>query len=47
MRRAGMTDEKFHAILQRRLKRAPTVKSFETIRDKNNVILGYTVVVLQ
>lgn len=34
-------------ILQRRLKKSPTIKSIAPIRDKNNVILGYSVVVIQ
>lgn len=32
-------------ILQRRLRKPFTVKSMDVIRDRNNVILGYTVVV--
>jgi len=40
-------EDAIRSILQRRLKRSPLLKSFEPIRDKNNVILGYTVVVLQ
>lgn len=34
-------------ILERRMKKPFTMKSFEPIRDKNNVTLGYTVVVEQ
>lgn len=38
-------EEGVRLILQRRIKKPFTVKSFEPIRDRNNVILGYTVVV--
>lgn len=34
-------------ILERRIKKPFTLKSFEAVHDKNNVILGYTVVVEQ
>ena len=40
-------EDAIRTILQRRLKGPPAVKSFEPIRDRNNVILGYTVVVLR
>ena len=40
-------EDAIRTILQRRLRQPPALKSFEPIRDKNNVILGYTVVVLQ
>jgi hypothetical protein len=44
---AEKPEDALRAILQPRLKRRPTFKSFEPIRDKNNVILGYRVVVAQ
>ena len=40
-------EDAIRTVLQRRLKGPPAVKSFEPIRDRNNVILGYTVVVLR
>jgi len=44
---AEKPEDAIRAILQPRLKRRPMLKSFEPIRDRNNVILGYTVVVVQ
>ncbi len=40
-------EEAIREILQRRLRKPFTVKSVEPARDRNNVILGYTVVVSQ
>ncbi|HLW79678.1 MAG TPA: hypothetical protein VKU44_08775 [Terriglobia bacterium] len=40
-------EDAIRQILERRSKTPFTLKSFEPIRDKNNVILGYTVVVAQ
>jgi hypothetical protein len=42
---ADQPEDAIRAILQRRLKGPAVVKSFEPIRNNNNVILGYTVVV--
>ncbi len=44
---AEKPEDAIRAILKRRLKRPPTLRSFEPIRDRNSVILGYTVVVVQ
>ena len=44
---AEKPEDAIRAILQSRLKRRPTLKSFGPIRDRNNVILGYAVVVVQ
>jgi len=41
------TEEAVREILRRRLQKPFTVKSIDVIRDRNNVILGYTVVVAQ
>src|SRR5581483_8736310 len=38
-------EEAVQEILRRRLARPFTVKSIDAVRDRNNVILGYTVVV--
>jgi hypothetical protein len=40
-------EEGIRQILERRLKKPLTIRSVEPIRDPNNVILGYTVVVAQ
>jgi hypothetical protein len=40
------TNAAIREILRLRLQRPFTIKSSETIRDRNNVILGYTVVVV-
>lgn len=40
------TNEAIREILRLRLQRPFTLKSSEAIRDRNNVILGYTVVVV-
>lgn len=40
-------EEGVREILQRRIKKPFTLKSVEPLRDKNSVILGYTVVVTQ
>lgn len=34
-----------HEILRRRLQKPFTIKSLEVVRDKNNVVLGYMVIV--
>lgn len=39
--------EAIREILRRRLQRPVTIKALHEVRDKNNVILGYTVVVDQ
>jgi len=44
---ADKPEDAIREILERRLKKPPAIKSIEPIRDKNNVILGYTVVVAQ
>jgi hypothetical protein len=41
------TESTVHTILQRRLQRPFTLKSIDQIRDRNNVVLGYTVVVTE
>jgi len=38
-------DDAVRSILHERLKRAVTIKSMEPVLDKNNVMLGYSVVV--
>ncbi len=38
-------DEAIHEILQRRTQKPSTIKSINPVLDKNNVVLGYTVVV--
>jgi len=40
-------EEAIHEILRRRLKQPYVVKSMEVVRDKNNVMLGYSVFVEQ
>jgi len=40
-------EDAIRQILERRLRKAPNVKTIEPIRDRNNVVLGYTVVVSQ
>ncbi len=40
-------EDAFREILRHRLPREPLVKSYARIQDKNNVLLGYTVVVGQ
>ena len=40
-------EEAIREILRRRLQKPFTVKSVDVIRDRNNVILGYTAVVTQ
>ncbi len=40
-------EEAIREILRTRLRRPFTIKSFDAVRDKNNVVLGYTVVVRQ
>jgi hypothetical protein len=44
---AEKPEDAIRAILQRRVKGLSNVKSLEPIRDKNHVILGYTVVIEQ
>ncbi len=44
---ADKPEDAIREILERRLKKPPPIKSIEPIRDQNNVILGYTVVVAQ
>lgn len=41
------TERTVQTILQRRLQKPFTVKSIDQIRDRNNVVLGYTVVVTE
>lgn len=43
----GKPEDGVREILERRLKKPVSLQSVEPIRDKNNVILGYTVVVAQ
>ncbi len=38
-------EEAIHEILRRRLQKPFTIKSYDAVRDQNNVLLGYTVVV--
>ncbi len=40
-------EDAIRQVLERRLRKAPNVKTIEPIRDRNNVVLGYTVVVSQ
>jgi len=40
-------EEAIQEILRRRLNRPVKIHSFDEVRDKNNVVLGYTVVVSQ
>jgi len=40
-------EDAIHEILRRRLQKPFAVKSTDVIRDRNNVVLGYTVVVEQ
>ena len=40
-------EDAIQEVLRRRLQNSPVVKSIEPIRDRNNVVLGYTVVVVQ
>jgi hypothetical protein len=40
-------DDAIREILRRRLRKVPQLKSLEAIRDANDVVLGYTVVVTQ
>lgn len=40
-------EDAIRTILDRRLKKPFTVKSIDVIRDRSNVVLGYTVVVAQ
>lgn len=42
---SATTEEAVRTIMEARLQRSVTVKSMEPVRDKNNVMLGYTVVV--
>ena len=44
---ADNPEEAVREILQRRIKKPFTLKSLEPLRNKNGVILGYTVVVAQ
>lgn len=43
----GKPEDGVRQILERRLKKPVNLQSVEPIRDQNNVILGYTVVVAQ
>ena len=43
----GQPEDALRQILARRLKKPPVLRSIEPIRNKNNVILGYTVVIAQ
>ncbi len=38
-------EDAIREIIRRRLQKPPAVKSIDVIRDRNNVLLGYTVVV--
>jgi hypothetical protein len=38
-------EDAIREILRRRLQKPPSVKSIDPIRDRNQVVLGYTVVV--
>ncbi len=40
-------EDAIRELLRRRLKKPFTVKTLDVVRDKNNVVLGYTVVVTQ
>src|SRR3989454_11160063 len=40
-------EDAIRQVLERRLRKAPNLKTIEPIRDRNNVVLGYTVVVSQ
>ena len=40
-------EDAIREILNRRLQRPFTIKSFDVVRDKNNVVLGYTVAVIR
>ncbi|PYV24393.1 MAG: hypothetical protein DMG24_11615 [Acidobacteria bacterium] len=44
---ADKPEDALRQILARRLKKPPVLRSIEPIRNKNNVILGYTVVIAQ
>src|SRR2546426_11208231 len=35
-------EDAIRQVLERRLRKAPNVKTIEPIRDRNNVVLGYT-----
>jgi len=44
---AGNPEDAIRHILTQQLKKTPEIKDWDAIRDKNQVILGYTVVIAQ